>query len=199
VIARFPNNAVLRSGYSSLLVVMDRFEEAESSLSYLSEGELISRDYWIDYHILAMSYLKRGEIDEALFRLEKGFRNARWTDVKNYYTTALGLARMRKRQFAKAIEVLSDDVIHLDVFQKQKRLAFMAHSQAELGQVTEASRLLEEIENPANVHIVTLKDALNSRFNLRIPRLKMPNKLDIPSLQKRIDQEEFVLAMPKAA
>ena len=193
--ARFPNDAVVRTGYASLLLVMDEFDELNSVLSYLPEGKLISRDHWIDHHILAMAQLKQGYLDEAILRLEKGWQKARWTDVKSYYTNALGLARMRKKEFAKAIEVLTDNVVHLDVFQKQRRFAFIAHSKAELGQVTEAARFLAEIENTANPHLASLKDALTSRFNLSSPRLQISANPDIPSLEKRIDHEEFFLAM----
>jgi tetratricopeptide (TPR) repeat protein len=192
---RFPNNLVARRGCSSLLVVMDRFSEAASLLSYLAEAKPISRDYWRGSHILAMSYLKQGRVDEAIVRLEEGWRGAQWVDDRNYFRTALAVARIKKKEFAKALEVLSDNVIYLDVFQKQKRLALVAHTQAELGQVDAASDALEEIKNPGNRHIATLKIALTSRYNLN-PALsdKLP-EAEIARLEKKIYEEEIFLEM----
>jgi tetratricopeptide (TPR) repeat protein len=191
---RFPGDVVVRSGYASLLVMMERFTEVDSLLAYTFEKELTSRDYWIDRHILAMSLLKREKLDEAITQLEYGWQNAAWADIKNYFRTALAFARIKKREFSKAIEVLSSNVVYLNVFQEQKRLAFMAHSKAELGQKEEANNILTEIKEAGNPHLLSLKDALTRRFSLTEPAAHAP-LAEISELQARIELDEFILSM----
>ena len=189
---RFPDDVVARSGLASLFMFMDRFEEVRS---LLSEKSPISRSDWINCHILAMTCLKLGDLDEAITRLEYGWKNARWIDVKNYFATGLGVARIRKREFAEAVEVLADNVVSLDTFQKQKRLVLIGHSQAELGREADAMDSLAQVVNTDNPHVVNLKEALIQRYGLRQETVRSLSEREVADLERKIHDEEFVLAV----
>ncbi|HSS20603.1 MAG TPA: tetratricopeptide repeat protein [Pyrinomonadaceae bacterium] len=190
----FPGNRVALRGYASLMVIMDQFEEVERLLSYLPD-KIVSRDDWIGFHILTMSRMKRGQIDDAIARLEYGWQAAKWGDVRAYFGTALGVARIKKKEYREAIRVLSQDVSSLDHFQKQKRFAFIAHSKAELGEVKDAASTLAEVSVTTNRRIASLKQALLDRYNLNPINAQSTKSRNAEQLQKEIEQAEFYLAL----
>jgi tetratricopeptide (TPR) repeat protein len=196
-IKRFPTNMFLLNGHASVLVMMGRFGEASSSLAGISEKNIATKHGWISYHILAMLHLKRGETEEAIRRLEYGWRNSNWA-AKNYFATALGVARLKKREFSEAVQVLTSNVIYLDVFQEQKRLALLAHSKAGIGESDEAARILANLDPVGSPRLLSLKDALVSRYLLDKSQSNIGLRRT-SHLETTIDGEEFILAMPVAA
>src|SRR6266446_2431397 len=145
--ARFPNNEVVRNGYASVLILFNRFDAARS---LLSDSRLKTKHDWIDYHLLAMSYIKSGETDEAIRRLTYGLEHTPWPEQKSYFATALAVAKIGKKEFAEVPRLLPTNVVNIDVFQKQTRLALVAHSQAALGKNEEAAQTLAKLSNAAN-------------------------------------------------
>jgi tetratricopeptide (TPR) repeat protein len=188
----FPNNRIARSGQASLLMLLDSPHEVRT---LLARDQLVSRDDWIDLHIIAMSYLKTGEIDEAIKRLAYGLENAPWATVKMYFASALGLARIRKRQFAEAEAVLKSNVVSLDDFQRQKRLALLGHSLAGQGKRDEAAATLASIGPTTNSRLQTLREDVILRFNLPPKTDAVISSEEASALDERIDEEEFYLAM----
>jgi tetratricopeptide (TPR) repeat protein len=162
--------------------------------SLLSEERLTTRDDWIDYHVIAMSYLRSGDMDEAIRRLTYGLENAPVVE-KKFYVTALGLARVKKRQFADALEVLESNVVSLDAFRRQTVTALIGHSKAELGKRVEAAETLATLERSSNPHIVNLSDALSKRYKLGRSAETHISDAELGVLEKKIDEEEFFLAM----
>jgi len=188
----FPENVVARNGRANILMLVDRIDEARA---LLTTERLESRQDWIGYHVLAMSYLKTGEIDEAIRRLTYGLENTPWANCKNYFATTLGVARIKRRQFAEAIEILSPNVVRLDVFQKQKRLAMIGHSQAALGRRDEAAATLASIGQTPNPHLRTLREDVILRFNLPPKDEVVVSTEEAAALDERIEEKEFYLAM----
>jgi tetratricopeptide (TPR) repeat protein len=191
-IARFPNNEVVRHGYASVLMLMNRFSEVRA---LLSGTRLSSEGDWIAYHIVAMSYLRSGEIEEAIRRLAYGLENSPWPTDKFYFASALALAKIKKRQFEEVLDVLPTNVIGLDVFQKQTRLVLVGHSQAALGRKEEAARTLAQLEQAANPRVINLKEAIARRYDLKGESSigLSPDEEDL--LETKIYEEEFFLAM----
>ncbi|HZG54171.1 MAG TPA: tetratricopeptide repeat protein [Pyrinomonadaceae bacterium] len=191
-IERFSNDEVARNGYASVLMLMNRFSEVPA---LLPGTRLSSKEDWIAYHIVAMSYLRSGEIDEAIRRLAYGLQNNPWVTDKFYFANALALAKIKKRQFDEVLEVLPTNVIGLDVFQKQTRLVLVGHSQAALGKKEEAAQTLAQLEQATNPRVIGLKEAIARRYDLKrqsAPSLS-PDEEDL--LEKKIYEEEFFLAM----
>ena len=191
-IKHFPNGVVSRTGRASLLTLMGELEEV---WSILPDEHPISRNDWIAYHILAMSYLKSGNAEEAVKRLAYGLENAPWINIKNYYATALAVARIRSKKFPEAVEVLKKKVADLDIFQTQKRLIFIGHSQAELGERTEAIAALAPLANTQNPRITRTRNALLRRYNLGLAVDKKLSETESAILERQIYEEEFFLAM----
>ena len=191
-IKHFPHEAVPRTGCAGVLMLMNRLEEARALLSY---SRLVSKDDWINYHIAAMSYLKSGDIDEAIKRLEYGLQNVPWVRDKSFFATALAVAKIKNREFADVVEILETNVVHTDRFQRQKDLLLISHSQAELDRKQDAAKTLASISYLGNPHIVKLKEALSQRYNLRQNHALNPAEIDVSILDAEIYKEEFYLAM----
>jgi tetratricopeptide (TPR) repeat protein len=192
VMARFPNDEVARNGYASVLMLVNKFTEARS---LLPDTRLSSKDDWIYYHIKAMSYLKSGDIDEGIRRLAYGLENTPWFTIKTYFANALGVANIKKQQFAEVLEVLPSNVVSLDVFQKQTRLALRGHALAALGQQAEAIQTLAQLEQAANPRIINLRESIIHRYSLGQHSATSPSPIVTSALDTRIAEEEFFLVM----
>ncbi len=189
--ARFPNNEVVRNGYASVLILFNRFDAARS---LLSDSRLKTKHDWIDYHLLAMSYIKSGETDEAIRRLTYGLEHTPWPEQKSYFATALAVAKIGKKEFAEVPRLLPTNVVNIDVFQKQTRLALVAHSQAALGKNEEAAQTLAKLSNAANPRVVSLKDAIARRYMLEEQSHTTLSAMETESLDLRIWEQEYFLA-----
>jgi tetratricopeptide (TPR) repeat protein len=188
----FPADQVARNGSANLLMLLNRIDDARR---LLTKEHPTSREDWIGYHILSMSYLKTAEIDEAIERLAYGLENAPWATVKVYFASALSVARIRKRQFAEAEAVLKSNVVSLDLFQRQKRLALLGHSLAGQGKRDEAVATLASIGPTTNSRLQTLREDVILRFNLPPKTDAVISSEEAAALDERIDEEEFYLAM----
>ena len=190
-LARFPENAVARNGRASVLMLLGRFEQVSALLQI---ERPISREDWIGYHIAAMSFLKRGDFDVAIRRLEYGLRNVPWASSKDYYVTAIGVAKIWRGEFAEAEQLLRQNVVRLDVFQRQKRMAFIGHAQAEQGKSAEALASLSELRDTPNPRIANLRDNLPRFYNLG-QRDALPLAADeADRLDRKIKDDEWYLA-----
>jgi tetratricopeptide (TPR) repeat protein len=187
---RFPHDLVARNGYANLLVLTDRFQKARSLLPIENP---ISKEDWIGYHILAMSYLKAGHTDEAIRRLTYGLEKSRWN--KDYFATALGVAKMRKKEFPDVIEILEDGIDGLPISQQRSRLLFLGHVLAEMDRKDDTINLLNSfiLINAPSPRVHRLKDYLFQRYALGDARLS--SKTNIEVFDREIEAEEFYFAM----
>ena len=189
-IERFPNNLVARNGYANLLVLTDHFQKARSILSIENP---ISKEDWIGYHILAMSYLKSGHADEAIRRLTYGLKSKPWN--KKSFAHALVVAKMRKREFAGALEILKDGMEDLTISQKRNRLLFLGHALAEVNKKNETVNVLNSsiLVTAPSPRVHRLKDYLFQRYELADAKLPSPDYIYV--LDREIEAEEFYFAM----
>jgi tetratricopeptide (TPR) repeat protein len=188
---RFPRDRVLVRGQASVLTLLGRTHDARR---LLPTADPVSRDDWIDYHVLAMSFMKTNELDEAVSRLSYGARNAPWPEVRDYFATALAVAQIRKRNFRKAAEVLADNLASLDALQRQRRLVLLGHSHAELGRTGEARQSLAAVV-VADPRVVRLREALVTRYNLAQNIVRELSKQELNMLDTEIYEDEFSLAL----
>ena len=190
-IQKFPNDVVAKTGRACILILLDRIEDARL---FLQIDKPLSKSDWIRYHIFAMTYLKSGDFEEAIECLSFGLQNSPWVKDKHYFGTALAFARMKKRDYAAAIEVLEKDIEIVDTNHKQKRLVLISHAQAELAQKTEASDTLSSIGDVRNLRIISLKTLIRKCYclsnGIKFEQLESDKVLE---LKNKIEEEEFYL------
>ncbi len=190
-VARFPKNRIVRNGYASVLILLNRFDAARS---LLGDTHLKTRHDWIDYHVLAMSYIKSEEIDEAIRRLTFGLENDPWPEQQSYFANALAVAKIRKREFTEVPKILPTNVVNINVLQKQTRLALVGHSQAALGKNEEAAQTLAKLDDATNPRIINLKEAIARRYMLGQQSHTTLSVIETSTLDSRIDEQEYFLA-----
>ncbi len=192
IIERFPDNVVARNGKCSLLILLDRAEEARSILLL---DHPISHQDWIGYHIIAMSYLKEGDFDAAIKRFKYGLKKNPWFDQKEYFSTALALAKIKAKEFAEAEKVLLDNLFSQNIIQTQCRLLLLTHARAGMDKSFEASNTLALLKEAENPRILSLKDCLTKRFELGGESIQRYSKSELAYLDRKIEEEEFFFAL----
>jgi hypothetical protein len=141
-----------------------------------------------------MSYIRSEEIDEAIRRLAYGLENTPWPEEKSYFATALAVAKIRKKEFAEVLKIIPTNVVHIDIFQRQARLALIGHSQAALGRNEEAAQTLAELADATNPHVINLKEAIAQRYMLGQQSHNTLSVAEIRSLELTIHDQEYFLA-----
>ncbi len=192
-ISRFPHNRVARSGLASLYLMKGYHERVHTLLSI---EKPVSKDDWIDYHIQAMAFLECGEWQEAIKRLEAGFKYSTWGDTRSYFATALGFANLKRKEFDKAVEVLKENVFHVEFAQEQKRLVLISHAEAARGRKSEAAELISRIKSSAkDPKIISLTDYIAKRYSLNKDVTGTLSESEIVALEGTIHKEEFNMVL----
>ena len=191
-IKEFPSDVVARNGRISVLLLLDKFDGVQTDLH---EETLISKHDWIRYHIMAMYYLKNDQFDEAIRCLEYGYVNVPWRKSRNYFATALGFARIRKKEYNKALDVLNCSLSVLNLYQQLRCLVLLCHAQAGLNNLPEASMTIAKLRNISVPYIVKLRNYLAMRYNLdKDVNINLTDE-QTADLDKQIEEEEFHLAL----
>jgi tetratricopeptide (TPR) repeat protein len=186
----FPENAIVRTGRLSLLILSNKFDEANSNLF---KGEPVSRHDWINYHISAMYYLKRDEIDKAITMFVHGLKHNPWQDSKSYFAKALGFAKIKQKKFDEAEEVLTCERLNFDITDKGTCLVLRLHAQAGLN-LSDAANTINELENISNPRIVNLAVYISRRYKLGKEKDAQLSTDEIEALDRQIEaEEEFLL------
>ncbi|HVR99177.1 MAG TPA: tetratricopeptide repeat protein, partial [Thermoanaerobaculia bacterium] len=100
---RFPYDVVARNGRATVLAALGRFEEV---LAQLPDKEPVTDQDWIAYHIRGMVLLRMGKTEEAATVFRKGVNLSPHVDQQDYFRTGLALARLKQRDYTKAVEAL---------------------------------------------------------------------------------------------
>ena len=154
-----------------------------------------SRDEWIGHHILAMSYLKSGETDEAIRRLTYGLKHVPRQDDKVYYVTALGVANMMNKRYKEAAEMLQENVTRLHGVRQQTQLLLLSHAQAELKQEAAAQESLAALGEVRRLRLVQLKKDIVRRYGLNGDKDIPLTEDEAARLDHQIQESEFLLAL----
>jgi tetratricopeptide (TPR) repeat protein len=148
----FPHDEVARNGRATVLVALGHWDEA---LSRLPDRPPVTEGEWIAYHIRGMILLRTGKLDSAIQIFEDGAaRNPRPKD-RDYFRTALALARLRQKHPAEAVEVLEEtsapemaspaDLLRLHSFGLLSRLDRAADAYDRLGEAAERRSDVREV------------------------------------------------------
>jgi tetratricopeptide (TPR) repeat protein len=187
---QFPADVVARTGQATVLILLDRVTEARE---LLAKSNPVSESDWISYHVLAMSYLRNQDYDEAAKRLSYGVEMAPWPRVRRFFETALAVALMRKRDYQRAAEILEKEVDVAEVARRQVCMVLLAHSQAELERRAEALDNLTSASSSANPEVRKLTSSLRSYYGLG--QTGAGSLVRSAWLAQEIDQAEFRLAL----
>jgi tetratricopeptide (TPR) repeat protein len=153
-----PTYVSAKNGKAAILVVRGDYS---SALSLLSSQEPATRDDWIAWHIRGMAFVKGGELDRGIEYLEKGRAQTPFARERRYFERALSVARMRKGEFDKALEVLQQvgglglsNILRL-------------HAYAGAGKMMGAARsTYRALSLKCPAELIDLKDAIAARYGL---------------------------------
>ena len=157
IISIYPGYAAAKNGKAAILVVRGEFEAA---LKLLPTHAPKTRDDWIAWHVRGMILLRKGELDGAIDHFEGGRVETPFAGERRYFDRALSVARMRKGEFAKAIEILDD--AGASGLSNVLRL----HAYAGMGSTPKAISTYQELSLRCPLGLVDLKDAIASRFGI---------------------------------
>ena len=144
---RFPHDLVARSAYACILGEQGRIEEVEALLKFAVAQPRTDSD-WIAAHILAMTKLRAGRIDEALIQLDRGAKNCAFRNTRAYFESARSLAILANRRAAEAskqLELLARGPL-LPREEAANIVLFQAHALAEFGEPRRARMLVESAQ-----------------------------------------------------
>jgi len=138
-IKQFPTNRVAKNAFACLLIELEDYTQARELLNSETPQSL---DGWRDYHVLAMSYLHEGNMQQAEEMLRYGVAHAPFIS-QQYFKNALGFLYIKQNQAAKALEhlQLSDNSIIL--FPQQALL--YSHALAETDDKARAQAVLAQV------------------------------------------------------
>ncbi|MES0337957.1 MAG: tetratricopeptide repeat protein [Candidatus Magnetobacterium sp. LHC-1] len=163
-VALFPTNAAVKNGRAGLLLVSNRHAELRESLIIETP---VTKDEWTGYHIVAMSYLKEGrELDEAIRRLQYGADNVKWPASRDYFASALALAKMKGKRFGDALNALKKHVVQISDIRNQFYLLLIAHCNIALGMSTDAIDDLRRVSENADNTVLEIVRLIIKRYNL---------------------------------
>ena len=153
-----PQNSFARNGRACLLAAMDRPEEAMTELP--ASAPLTLQD-WIGYHIRGMILLRMDNLDEAIGIFEEGVRSNPFLADRDYFCTALAVARLRQEQYEAASKALADVVAPR--FQTIADL-LRVHALGGMGKREEANRAFERLPDKTTPLIGEVRDELRCRY-----------------------------------
>ncbi|MBF0608822.1 MAG: tetratricopeptide repeat protein, partial [Magnetococcales bacterium] len=163
-VALFPNDVIAQNGRAGLLLVSNRHAELRESLIIETP---VTKDEWTGYHIVAMSYLKEGrELDEAIRRLQYGADNVKWPASRDYFASALALAKMKGKRFGDALNALKKHVVQISDIRNQFYLLLIAHCNIALGMSTDAIDDLRRVSENADNTVLEIVRLIIKRYNL---------------------------------
>jgi tetratricopeptide (TPR) repeat protein len=102
-IAENPYGVVAQNGRACVLSAMEKWDQA---LKFLPEKDPVTEDDWVGYHIRGMVLLCKDEVDRAIEIFEEGMNRNPRPGQRDYFRTALAVARLKKREYELASKVL---------------------------------------------------------------------------------------------
>lgn len=154
IISHWPGFISARHAKAAILAVRGRYDEAEE---LLPKHPPETRDEWIGSHVRGMIWLRRGDIQSAIDHFSKGVLAVPYARERNYFETALALAHLQCKQFARAADLVERtsgpmaNVLKLHAFAAADRRR-------------EAQIAYKRIEVRCPPKIVDLRDELASRY-----------------------------------
>ena len=104
VIKEYPESVFAKNGRACVLIGLERFADAMDD-SFASHP--ISQGEWIGLHIRGMALMKKDLISDAVAVFEEGLANCPWPAQQKYFASALAVARLRRGEERRGLEVLA--------------------------------------------------------------------------------------------
>lgn len=143
---QFPEHRPAQIGKASILLLLDRYQEAQVTLNNL---ELESELDWLAFHALCMAKLRAGDVDAAIEDLEWGRANAPWNRTKSYFAASLGLANYKKGQLSHAANLFTEGMRYSDQEKKNVLLLLLGSLRGQTGGVQIGKNLIH-MTKPTN-------------------------------------------------
>ena len=159
---RYPAELQSTNVMAGILALQGNFEEAARMLP---TQEPRTRSEWVAHHIGCMIELRRGNIIEALTRLEWGVQSVPFYRNRRYYQNALAAAELRRGRHGQAMAAATaGDGAAADLL--------MAQAAAEMGNLEKAATSLNRVKDDPRENVIELAEEIGRRFRLvaRSPR-----------------------------
>jgi len=111
IMERHPDYGRAKSSKAAIYVALSRFDLAEACINPNAPR---TQDEWVNLHVKAMMLLGKKEYDEAIKILLYGYEQTPFHRERQYFRTSLAAARMQKKDFVKAEELLIRQHSYLD-------------------------------------------------------------------------------------
>ena len=154
MLERNPHDRRVQHSKAAILVVMQRYDEAEA---LLPSGPAKTVSDWVAYHIRGMIQLRKGNIGAAVNIFKNGLDGNPWYAQMKYFRNALAIANLRRNSFAEATSKFGDDEEPLtDVLR--------IHAFGAWGRRAEARQAYSRLETSCPAPLVSLRDELANRY-----------------------------------
>ena len=169
VIEQFPENAVARTGYVCVLVDQKEYDRALRQIeSRLGPSPIPqTQDDWIDFHIRAMIYLKKGDLVEAQQDMKFGLKRCQLPKSKAYFASGLAIVQMKQNAPRDALQTMTKENSFLPVPQLIRGLVLFENldlqtAMAEIDQLDDAVPFIHEIRHEMKLKYIDRSPASQS-------------------------------------
>jgi tetratricopeptide (TPR) repeat protein len=169
VIEQFPENAVARTGYVCVLVDQKEYDRALSHIeSRLGPSPIPqTQDDWIDFHIRAMIYLKKGDLVAAEQDMRFGLKRCQLPKSKAYFASGLAIIQMKQNAPRDALQTMTKENSFLPVPQLIRGLVLYENldlqtAMAEIDQLDDAATFIHKIRHEMKLKYIDRSPASQS-------------------------------------
>jgi tetratricopeptide (TPR) repeat protein len=169
VIEQFPENAVARTGYVCVLVDQKEYDRALSHIeSRLGPSPIPqTQDDWIDFHIRAMIYLKKGDLVAAEQDMRFGLKRCQLPKSKAYFASGLAIVQMKQNAPRDALQTMTKENSFLPVPQLIRGLVLYENldlqtAMAEIDQLDDAATFIHKIRHEMKLKYIDRSPASQS-------------------------------------
>ena len=169
VIEQFPENAVARTGYVCVLVDQKEYDRALRHLkSRLGPSPIPqTQDDWIDFHIRAMIYLKKGDLVAAEQDMLFGLKHCQLSKSKAYFASGLAIVQMKQNAPMDALQTMTKENSFLPVPQLIRGLVLYENldlqtAMAEIDQLDDAVPFIHKIRHEMKLKYIDRSPASQS-------------------------------------
>ena len=194
VLDDFPGERVAKNALACLLIDTAQIVEARALIPVQTPS---TEHDWRDYHVVAMTFLKENNYDEAEKRLAYGTSSAPFYRARDVFRASLAFAKLCRKQYADVSSVTRrDNVLE---FRRPAVEIMDAHASAALGEFDRAETSLWHAERSQSAEVVRLTDFVRKRYALGPYAGLVPKMQEAEVLDKIIAEAEFDLALRPAA
>jgi tetratricopeptide (TPR) repeat protein len=163
VIMRFPTYTPAKFGAAIVRIMQNEPEQAQR---VLPDEDLESELDWFAYRVLALSYVRMENYEQAVSKLSMGIEKCPWLKERMKLQAALGFVALQRKDVTRSVQLLQKDIDRLEDREKQTRFIFLAHAHAEGGSVGVAKIILGSLFTGKDPELVALRIAINDNYNI---------------------------------